>query len=403
MVALAAHWRAMTPPGMASSRLLCLLDLSWWLSRAWYVALREALGGADPATATDRQHRIAAANTIALVTGWLVRLLSAPAPACLAVALDSMGPTWRHRKTEELPEERRYKAGRLARPEAYHRASNTVIEIVQLHAIPILSAEGFEADDCIAAGVARAVEMGLDVAIISADKDLASLVRARGTRPLVVQWPWSGHEGLEDVRSWGDIEKKYGVPPGEIPDWLAIVGDSSDNVLGVQGVGEEGAAAILSAVRHPLFVVATPQLMPLERALGFAVQAPYDAALALAQRAVRVLKDRPPNALASDETKAHHAQKLAEAEASKEHIKAQRRLARDLDRLRASRESVLLARELVTLHASCPIVWRPDELPVGGYDIEGLRALYRDLNFYALAAEVASQPKRSMHEIIGGT
>lgn len=392
----------MTPPGIESSRLLCLLDLSWWLSRAWYVALREALGGADPATATDRQHRIAATKTIALVTGWLARLLSAPTPACVAVALDSMGPTWRHRRTETLPEERRYKAGRGCRPEAYHRASNTVIEIVQLHAIPILSAEGFEADDCIAAGVAQAVETGLDVAIISADKDLASLVRARGTRPLVVQWPWSGHEGIDEVRNWGDIEKKYGVPPDEIADWLAIVGDASDNVRGVEGVGEEGAAEILRAIRHPLFVATTPHLSPLERALGFAVQAPYDAALATAQRAVRLLKDRPPNALSSDETKAHHAQKLAEAEAIKEQMKAQRRLARDLDRLHASRESVVLARELVTLDASCPIVWRPEELPVGGYDVEGLRALYRDLDFHKLACEVAGQPKRSIQEIIGG-
>lgn len=386
------------PPGITSSRLLCVLDLSWWLSRAWYVALREALGGADPGTATDRQHRIAANKTIAMVTGWLVRLLSAPAPACVAVALDSMGTTWRHRKTEMLPEERRYKAGRGRRPEAYHRAANTVIEIVQLHAIPILSAEGFEADDCIAAGVARAREMGLEVAIVSADKDMGALVG-----PGVWQWAWGGREGLEDVRDAIRIAAKHGVPPEELPDWLAIVGDASDNVVGVEGVGEEGAAAILSAVRHPLFVATTPHLTALGRALGFVVQAPDDASLSVAQRAVRLLKDRPPNALASDETKAHHAQKLTEAEATKERIKAQRRLARDLDRLRASRESVLLARELVTLDASCPIVWRAEELPVGGYDVEGLRALYHDLGFYGLGVEVSYQPKRSINEIIGGT
>ncbi len=416
----------MLPPNVTFSRMLCILDLSWWLSRAWYVALNKAIGKADPVTATARQHQIAANDTVAMVTGWLVRFLSAPAPACVAVALDSMGPTWRHARTDELPAERRYKAGRAERPSAYHRASNTVIEIVQAHAIPILSAEGHEADDCIAAAVRLATGAGLDCAIISADKDFGALVRwptgnrydhenldshdgpwcntcgdvhepGTGGAGGVWQWPWNGSDDPELARDPITIEAKYGVSPAMMADWLAIVGDESDNVKGAAGVGEEWAAKILRAQAR-CFVGS--EVAPLDGAFAMVPDERGDDVLAAARYALKKVEREVPNPF-DDASVSRIEERRAEAQARLDDIKERRGLSRALKKLREQRDQVLLARELVTLDASCPIVWRPEELPVGGFDLERVRELYRELGFYGLAAEVRSEPKRSLDEIWG--
>lgn len=416
----------MMPPNVTSSRLLCLLDLSWWLSRAWYVALGKVVGNADPATATARQHQIAANGTVALVVGWLARLLSAPAPACVAVALDSMGPTWRHKRTEELPPERRYKAGRPERPSAYHRASNTVIEIVQAHAIPILSAEGHEADDAIAAGVRLAIEVGLDVAIVSADKDFAALVRSMSPRRCswcdgscwtaagvmcrncggvgklisggsVWQWPWNGSDEPEMARDPAATEAKYGVPPGMMADWLAIVGDESDNITGADGVGEKLAAQALRAQSHDLPGI---EASPLEVLFAMVPDEPSDDALATARATLKKIGREVVNPF-DDASVSRIAERKSEAEERLEDIKDRRGVARAVKKIQAQRAQVMLARELVMLDDSCPIVWRPEELPVGGFDLERVRELYRSLGFHGLAAEVRSEPKRSLAEILG--
>lgn len=416
----------MIPLNVTSSRLLCLVDLSWWLSRAWYVALGKAIGNADPATATARQHQIAANGTVALVSGWLARLLSAPAPACVAVALDSMGPTWRHKRTEELPLERQYKAGRPERPNAYHRASNTVVEIVQAHAIPILSAEGHEADDCIAAAVRLATEAGLDCAILSADKDFGRLVRWPSGKRYdhehvdshdgpwcnacgdvhesfgaggVWQWPWNGSEEPEPARDPAAIETKYSVPPQMMTDWLAIVGDESDNVKGAEGLGEKWAARILhEQARH--FAPMGPSMAPLEGCFALELPDPGDDALAAARNEIARVDRMKVNPF-DDRSVERLTKKRAEAEARLHAVKDRRAFARALRKLKTQREQVILARELVTLDGSCPIVWRREELPVGGFDLERVRELYRELGFHGLAAEVRSDPKRSLAEILG--
>jgi 5'-3' exonuclease len=397
----------MIPPGIFSGRLLCLLDLSWWLSCAWYQALREVLGDVDPAQATEQHYRKAANKTIALVAGWIARLLSAPLPACVAVAVDTLGPTIRHEMTKGLPEERRYKAGRPARPVAYHRAANTVLEIVQLHAIPVLAAEGYEADDVIATASRLAVEAGLQVAIIAEDKDMAALVRGGA----VWQWAWCGREGIEDIRGPTEIELRYGgrtsggqwygIAPELVPDWLAIVGDAADNVKGVEGLGELGAARVLMAASSgPIGAsVGSPWDRGIDRALALELPEVSAEAVAEATKALKKIDNTKPNAL-SDEAIVRLCRKRAEAQAKVIELKEARLLWRLVAKLKAQREGVLLARDLVTLRDDCPIVWRPEELPVGGFDLEGLRALYHELGFHAMAAEVRSQPKRSLTDIL---
>lgn len=394
-----AEPQTMIPAGLAPDRMLCLLDLYWWLSRAWYQAIREVLGGCDPATATQRQHQIAGRKTIALVAGWIARLLSSPSPACFAVAVDSLGPTFRHKMTEGLPEERRYKAGRPARPVAYHRAANVILEIVALHAIPIFAAEGYEADDAIAAATKRGRDAGFHVVIIGQDKDFAALVG-----PNVWQWAWCGMEGIEDVRDAKVIERKYGgqtkegewfgVPPEWMPDWLAIVGDAADNVRGADGIGELGAAQLLAATAQRAEARGIDRAFAMELAPVAAVD------VAEARNELKRLDNQRPNLL-SDEAVGRLGQKRAEAGARLEELKRKRGLYRLLDKLKIQREQAMLARKLVTLRDDCPIVWRPDELPIGDFDLDRLRTLYQELGFHAMAAEVRSQPKRSVREIIG--
>lgn len=386
----------MIPPGVDPSRLLALLDLSWWLTRAWHIALKDELGERREEEATAIDHERAGDHMIAIMTGWIVELLSPPLPACIAAALDSIGPTWRHEKTANLPEEARYKAKRRRRPIAYQRARNTVLDVIEAHGIPIFAAEGWEADDCIAAAAMRARALGLSVALVSSDKDHAVLVG-----PGVVQWAWGGGAtGRLDVRSEAWVRAHHGVPPDQIPDLLAIMGDATDNVQGAEGLGDKGALAVLETVSNPLIACVTPHLTPLERALGLVVQAPDEAAMTAARRVRDQVRKAKPNALAGDEAAARHAQQVAAAEAALVQIKAQRCLARNFERLHAAAAQVRLARELVTLDKAAPIRWRPAELPAGGFDVPRLRAIYEGLGFTALARNVGPLAKKPIDEIL---
>ncbi len=121
------------------------------------------------------------------------------------------------------------------------------------------------------------------------------------------------------------------------------------------------------------------------------MEAPDDSALRLANADLKRL--RPPNALAGDEARARHAAQVAAAEGRIKSIKVQRALARNFDRLRASRETVLLARELVTLRDDAPIHWDLAELPIGGWDVHEIQQALAALGFGRLAGVIESKPK----------
>ena len=150
-------------------------------------------------------------------------------PDVLIVVFDARGKTFRHRVYPE------YKAGREAQPEDLSAQIPVVRELVAAHRIPILEVEDFEADDVIATLVERAPSDS-QIAIVSTDKDLMQLVSERVTLL----------DGVKDVRFGpAEVEQRFGVPPERIRDLRALIGDPSDNIPGVKGIGAKGAAKLI--------------------------------------------------------------------------------------------------------------------------------------------------------------
>lgn len=148
-----------------------------------------------------------------------------------ALVLDKGRPPHR---TALLPE---YKATRPPMPDELRRQIEPITAWVKASGWEVLDSEGFEADDLIAA-VAAACP-GHEVAIISHDKDLSQLVRPG------VYLLHSGPKGVLERLGREEVTAKYGVPPEQIRDYLALVGDSVDNIAGVPGVGAKTAAGLL--------------------------------------------------------------------------------------------------------------------------------------------------------------
>ena len=149
-----------------------------------------------------------------------------------ALVLDAGRPA---RRLELLPE---YKANRPHMPDELRRQLPLISEWAAAAGWPQLREEGREADDLIAAVALNCP--GQQVAVISFDKDLAQLVK-----PGAVEVLQPGPKGRLEPFGPAEIEAKFGVPPGAIGDFLALVGDTSDNIDGVPGVGPKTAAALL--------------------------------------------------------------------------------------------------------------------------------------------------------------
>lgn len=154
-------------------------------------------------------------------------------PRGVAFALESEGPTWRRQLYPP------YKQNRMETPKELQDQIPLVIQTIRLLGWPLLQKEGFEADDCVASFVRQGRERGEEVLILSGDKDLMQLVGG----PVRMLKP--GKSGLEILDREGVIREK-GVPPERILDWLSLVGDSSDNLPGVKGVGEKTATELLN-------------------------------------------------------------------------------------------------------------------------------------------------------------
>jgi len=155
-------------------------------------------------------------------------------PEQLAVILDPIGPTFRD---EMYPE---YKANRDKTPEDLKLQFPVIDEIIAALKMPVVRVEGFEADDVIATIATRCRQSGQTCKIISADKDLMQLVEGSVTmlRP-------SREGGFEELDAAGVFAEK-GVRPDQIVDYLSLLGDSSDNVPGVAGIGEKTAVKLLA-------------------------------------------------------------------------------------------------------------------------------------------------------------
>jgi DNA polymerase-1 len=162
-------------------------------------------------------------------TQMLRKVLREEEPTRVAVVFDARGPSFRHELFSD------YKATRDAQPEELSAQFPLVREIVEAHRLPILEVEGVEADDVIATLVASAPP-SLRVTIVSTDKDLMQLV---GERVQLL-------DTMKDRRFGpAEVEARFGVPPDKVLDVRALVGDTSDNIPGVRGIGEKGAAQLI--------------------------------------------------------------------------------------------------------------------------------------------------------------
>ena len=125
----------------------------------------------------------------------------------------------------------------------FDRAVERVSTLLDGFRIPLVEVAGYEADDVIGTLALRAADLGLEAVIVSGDKDFYQLIRPG----VVLLNPGrGGPAGVEEL--WvteANASERLGVPPSQVTDWLALVGDSSDNVPGVKGIGEKGAVQLL--------------------------------------------------------------------------------------------------------------------------------------------------------------
>ncbi|WP_194174392.1 DNA polymerase I [Luteimicrobium xylanilyticum] len=170
-------------------------------------------------------------NAVYGFTSMLTNLLRDEQPTHVAVAFDAGRKTFR---TERYPE---YKGTRSATPEAFRGQVPLIKEVLGALQIPTLDREGIEADDILATLAGQAEAAGMDVLICSGDRDSLQLV----TEHVTVLYPVRGVSELARMTPEAVLDK-YGVPPERYPDLAALVGETSDNLPGVPGVGPGVAA-----------------------------------------------------------------------------------------------------------------------------------------------------------------
>jgi DNA polymerase-1 len=284
---------AALPPAGAED-VLYLVDLSGYVFRAYHAL--------PPLSNTRGEPTHAVLGTVNM----LQKIVAERRPHMFGLAMDSRGRTFRH----EL--DARYKATRPAPPPDLSAQMQRVEQIARAYDVAIFQQQGLEADDLIAAATARAIGEGRRVVIVTSDKDLMQLVRDEDER--VVLW-----DTMRDrVYGPAEVEEKMGVRPGLVRDYLALTGDTSDNVPGVPSVGPKTAVDLL-------------------KQLG-SVEGIYS--------------------------------RLDEVKRPKLR-----------DTLREHEADARMSKKLVTLNADVAIDWQETKLLWGGADIETLRRLFTELEF----------------------
>ncbi len=245
----------------------------------------------------------------------LRRLLRERSPEYLAVAFDTRGPVFRHRLYDQ------YKANRPPMPEDLAVQIPYIRESVAAHRILVLEHDDQEADDLIASVTARMAGQGCRVVVVSGDKDLLQLVSAD-----VTLWDPMNDRVMDEAA----VTEKYGLPPGQLLDYFALTGDSSDNIPGVPGIGPKSAQKFIGE-HHTLenLYQAAPEMKP--------------------GKAVRQLLDH--------------------------------------------REQAFLSRDLVRLNHSAEVPDEIERYRVQEPDIDRLRTLYTELEFHSLLKEDLPAPR----------
>ncbi|GAA2658514.1 DNA polymerase I [Nonomuraea recticatena] len=200
---------------------LLLLDGHSLAYRAFY-----ALKDANLMT-SDGQHTEAVYG----FTSMLTNILRDEQPTNVAVCFDRSEPTFRHVEYTE------YKANRSETPEDFRGQMQLIYELLDTMRIPHLSLPGYEADDLIATLATRAAAEGMNVLIVTGDRDALQLVSSEITVLMT-------RRGISDMTRFTPeaVVEKYDLTPQQYPDFAALRGDPSDNLLSIPGVGEKTAA-----------------------------------------------------------------------------------------------------------------------------------------------------------------
>lgn len=186
---------------------------------------------AVPPLATSRG---VATNAVFGFTNMLLKVLSLLQPEMVAVCFDKSKITFRHEAYRE------YKANRAATPEELRAQFPLIKEVLAAMRITTLECEGYEADDLIGTVVTRAGEAGLKSIILTGDQDALQLVSPH-TKVMLTR------KGISELEEYdeGRVCERFGVTPARFTDYKGLVGDTSDNIPGVPGIGPKTAAALL--------------------------------------------------------------------------------------------------------------------------------------------------------------
>jgi DNA polymerase-1 len=173
-------------------------------------------------------------NAVYGFTSMLIKLLAEERPDLIAVAFDKGRPTVR---LEQFAD---YKAGRVEAPDEFRQQLGLIREVLETLHIPIVEVEGYEADDAIATLACRAAEAGMEAVIVTADRDFFQLVRP-GIRVMF------NRRGISDIVTYDvpAVTDRFGLPPEKYLDYVALKGDTSDNIPGIPGVGEKTASRLV--------------------------------------------------------------------------------------------------------------------------------------------------------------
>ncbi|GKS59992.1 DNA polymerase [Nitrospira sp.] len=250
-------------------------------------------------------------NAIYGFTTMLVKIIRDHHPEGLAIVFDEKGPTHRHEEYKE------YKAQRPPMPDNMSAQIPYIHRVVEAFGIPVVRLPGYEADDLIGTLARKAEGEGFDVAIVTSDKDMYQLLT-----PSVLIFDPVKDKWISEV----ECRAKFGVEPARVIDIMGLMGDSSDNIPGVKGIGEKTAAKLIAEFGT------IPRLLE------------------------RLDEVTPPKtrALLTDQT-----------------------------------EQARLSRKLATIHVDAPIEFHPERFHTSPLSIEKITPLLRDLEFHSLLKSMA--------------
>lgn len=211
--------------GMAAPTRLFLIDSFGFIFRAYHARARS---GAPPM----RTSKGLSTEAVYIFHNMVRRLTAAQKPTHLAAIFESKGKTFREQEFAS------YKANREEMPPDLAEQIPYVQKLLEAQRIPVLYSEGFEADDVIGTIARQAAAQGVEVMIVSSDKDMLQLVdgRVRMLNPMK-------DDVVYDVAGATEF---MGVRPDQIPDLLALKGDAIDNIPGAPGIGDKGAKEIVN-------------------------------------------------------------------------------------------------------------------------------------------------------------